>query len=270
MNEDYYLQISESIQKAFAPISDVCTKFMPEITDNLITSAETISNLISSICSTEQIENMTLQLASLSKAVIPNISNMPTFPVEIFDFLKNIDFDGNYVNLAEDDCNTINTILKSSNTVDVPVKISKGKIALTDFIKTVLIPILAILLPMIQNSYYHKVNSIESQKAHIEELQLQEKQLQIREQELQIREQELHIAEQQLQNDIEQKEVLENILTELQYFPEYFESLPEVPECPDEAQKPFGEVPDFPAGTQDNDLSNPDVSNNSEIDIHKE
>ncbi len=158
--------------------------------------------------------------------------------------MKNVDFQQDYINLTEDDCDSINAILQSPD--DTLPKVSKGKIAVSDFVKTILIPILAIFLPMLLTIYYHKIDSIESQKRYIEELQLKEE-------ELQLKEKELHIKEQQLQNDIEQKELLENILIEAQSFSEYLESLQEDPECPSAAPEPFVEVPHSPDDTQDND-----------------
>lgn len=187
------------------------------------------------------------------------------------DFLTEINLQKDYIELTEDDCNSINALLESSDpAIDDSEKVSKGKMSVTDFIKNVLIPILAILLPMLLTIYYHKVDSIESEKRHIEELQLKEK-------ELQLKEDELRIKEQQLQNDIEQTEILKNILIEIQNFPEYLESLQAVPECPHVTSKfpgaapePFGEVPNSPDGIQDNDLSNPDASKSSESATHKE
>ena len=256
MNEDYYLQISETLQKTFAPISDICTKLLPKNIDDLVALLEVLSKAASTLYSTEQIEDITMQLASLSKVVIPNINNMPTFPIEIFDFLKNISFDGNYINLTEDDCNTVNTILESSNNSDSKDKISKGKITLKDFIQNILMPLLTVILPMLLTIYLHKIDSIESQKVHIEELRLQE--------------QENEIAMQQLQNDIAQKEILEKILNELYNFSESQESLQEADESlrgeiasPDEAQC-------FPAGNYCTEPIIHDEPSNSLPDIHKD
>lgn len=197
---------------------------------------------------------------------MPAAVEIPTIesPFESLSFLKDIDFHQDYINLTEDDCDSINTILQPSDTSeDAPLKISKGKIAVSDFIKTILIPILSILLPTLLTIYYHKIDSIESQKRYIEELQLKEK-------ELQLKEEELHIKEQQLQNDIEQKKLLENILIETQSLSEYFESLQEDAECPPEIPEPFAKAPHSPDGTQDNDWSSPDMTKNSESAMHKE
>lgn len=199
---------------------------------------------------------------------MPRAIEFSSIAFDSLNFLKDIDFQEEYIELTDDDCNSINTILQSPGASDDnPPKVSKGKIAISDFIKTILLPILAILFPILLTAYYHKVDSIESQKRYIEESQLKEK-------ELQLKEEELHIKEQQLQNDIEQKEILKNILIEFQSFSE---ALPEAPECPhtvpvllDEVPEFFDEAPYSPDDTQDNDLSNPDVSKSSESAMHKE
>lgn len=261
MNENDYKNMSEIIQKSLADIPESCFKLSQDSIKALQESVKAISTVINHYQLSEQLIESAKTLSALSKVTLANIEPITISP-HAFDFLKNIDFQSEYVNLTEDDCDTINTILESSNTTDTPAKISKRKMTLADFIKTVLIPILAILLPMIQNSYLNKVNSIESQKAYIEELQLKEE-------ELQIKERELHIAEQQLQNDIEQKEILENILTEIQNFSEYFEFLPEAPEYPDEVHNHFDEfpesldeVPSSPADTCDTESTVHDAPSN--------
>lgn len=193
------------------------------------------------------------QISEVCNSISQTIELSPT-SFDNLSFLRNIDFQEEYIDLTDEECDSINTILQSPDAFDdAPPKVSKGRIAVSDFIKTILIPILAILLPLLLTAYYHKVDSIESQKRYIEESQLKKKELQSKEKELQLREEELHIKEQQLQNDIEQKELLENILIEAQSFSEYLESLQEDPECPSAAPEPFVEVPHSPDDTQDND-----------------
>lgn len=185
---------------------------------------------------------------------MPPVIEFSSTAFDSLNFLKDIDFHKEYIELTDDDCNSINTILQSPGASDdIPFKVSKGKIAVSDFIKTILIPILAILLPMLLTAYYHKVDSIESQKRYIEVLQLKEKEFQLKEEKLQLKEEELHIKEQQLQNDIEQKELLENILIETQSFSKYLESLQGDLECPSATPEPFVEVLHSPDGIQDND-----------------
>ncbi len=217
------------------------------------------------------------QMSVACSSICNAIKLSSTLPGD-FDFLKNLNFQEDFVNLTDNDCNSINAILETSDfSDDVPLKVSNGKMAMADFIKSVLIPILAIVLPMLLTIYYHKVDSIESQKQYIEELQLKEKELQLKEEELRLKEEELRIREQQLQNDIAEKEIIEGILIEFQNQSEYYKTLlsdPEypcvTPELPDEVLEPFVEAPCSSDSIQDSDLSNPDASKSSITATHKE
>lgn len=251
---DLSVSAQESIYNISSQIDQIITT---DLVDQLSLACDSISQL--PIFTTDWIN----QLSAVYDSMAP-IIEFPFISFDDLSFLKDIDLQQEYIDLTDDDCNSINTILQSPNVSnDTLPKVSKGKMAISDFIKTILIPILAILFPMLLTIYYHKIDSIESQKHHIEELQLKEK-------ELQLKEEELRLKEQQLQNDIEQKEILENILIQTQSFSEYFESLQEDPECPSVVPESFAEVLYSPDDIQDNDLSNPDASKSSEPAIHKE
>lgn len=263
MYDDIFKNWSESlanVTNTFQLQSELAIQSLNNLSASMQESIYNISAQFDQIITTDWVDKLSAVYDSISQVqiyetdwinrlstVYDSMTHVIEFPFISFDglsFLKDIDFQQEYINLTDDDCDSINTILQAPN--DTLPKVSKGKIAVADFIKTILIPILAILLPMLLTIYYHKIDSIESQKHHIEELQLKEK-------ELQLKEEELHIKEQQLQNDIEQKELLENILIEAQSLSEYFESLQEDPECPSAIPEPFVGVPHSPDGTQDND-----------------
>ncbi len=101
-------------------------------------------------------------LTKVCQSAISN-SELLTKPQYSFEFLKNIDLHNEYIDLTEDDCSSINILLESSGISDDAPPVSKGKMAVSDFIGAILIPILAILLPMMQNSCYNKMNSLEAQ-----------------------------------------------------------------------------------------------------------
>ena len=260
---DNYKYLSELLTHSVISISKISLESTQSFADNIAKMLENLSNVTASYYSnmSDQLTEVATHLSELCQSLISSIE-IPTISSESFEFLKNIDFQDECIELNEDACDSINTILEFSENPDVTAKVSKGQLTLADFI-TILIAILAIVLPMIQTSYYHKIDTIESQKVYIEELQQKEK-------ELSIREKELRIAEQQLKNDMEQKEILENILTEIQSFSEYVESLQEAPEYPDEVPEPFDEDPHSLGDNQDNDLSNPDVPKSSRTAINRE
>lgn len=233
--------LSVSMQESICNISTHLNQvIMDDWIDRLTAVYDSISQ--SQLYITDWMDQLSAVYDSMSHVI-----EFPSISIDALSILKNIDLQEEYIDLTDDDCDLINTILQSPNSSDDALpKVSKGKISVTDFIKTILIPILAILLPMLLTIYYHKIDSIESQKQHIEELQQKKK-------ELQLKEEELHIKEQQLQNDIEQKELLENIFIEAQSFSEYLESLQEDSEYPSAIPEPFAGAPHSPDGTQDND-----------------
>lgn len=246
MYENSYKLLAETMRTTLASIVTSYTESSKLAFSALTTQITELCNIIMPIYSSEHFMDLASQMSELCKNML-SILNNPTMPDNAFDFLNNINLQDEYIELTEDNSNSINTFLESSNAAnDAPEKIQKGKIAVPDFIKSVLIPVLSILLPMLLNLYYHKVNSIESQKQYIAELQLQEE-------ELHLKEAELLIKEQQLQNDIKKKEILENILIEFQNQSEYYKSLLSesgcpcsTPELPCEAPEPFDEAPESP------------------------
>ena len=86
-----------------------------------------------------------------------------------------------------------------------------------EFLFSILIPLVCMLIPMLQNSYYRKLDSIESQKLQAQETAYQEELLEI---ELQ-----------QLENEIAQTEYLQQIL---QLIEEEYSKTPEDTQKPSE------------------------------------
>lgn len=208
---DNYKYLSELLARSVSSISKTSYESTKTLAENIAKTLEDFSTSTASyyLAMSEQISEVTSHLSELCQSIISSIE-IPSISTESLEFLKNIDYQTGYIELNEDNCDSINTLLESSDASnDVSKKISKGKLSITDFIKTVLIPILAILLPMMQNSYYQKLNTIESQKTHAEELKLQERELDIREQEFQN-----EIL--QSQNEQEYYEQMLQMLTEIQ------------------------------------------------------
>ncbi len=195
--------------------------------------------------------NQLCRLSDYCNEMISKISPMASSLVDAlhsidfnFDFLRNENSQDNFIELTDEDCNSINAILESANcSDDTPPKVTKGKITTANFIMSALIPVLTFILSTLLTLYLHKVDSIDSQKRHIEELQLREK-------ELQLKEDELRIMEQQLQYDMEQKEILENILIEFQNQSEYYKSLQSTAEYPSDVPASPAEIPELFDETQ--------------------
>ncbi len=256
MIEDICKNMSGTLTDAFSSSILLQSELALKSLDSLAESLEKFACKLSSCIMENLTANISAQIPEIIDAILPVIE-LPTLKLESFNFFKNLNFQENYVKLSEEDCHSIDSILGPFNVSgNIPIKVTNQKMAVSDFIKSVLIPILAILLPMLLTIYYHKIDSIESQKCRMEELRQKEEAL--------------NTMKQQLQNDIEEKEILENILIELQNQSEYYKSLQLDPGCssevqalPAEALKPF-------VDSQNNDLSNLDASKNSKAATHKE
>lgn len=156
MCENTFLNTPDSVINALQQQVELTCKILdsfPDMSSYYITShalsfpAQNIANQIA------EFYNFISTTSGLSSSFLDNIH-----------FIEDITFQDGYIELTESSCNSINSLLSSSNEPDSPPIVSKGKMALVDFIKVVFIPILALLLPMLQTSYYNHVDSIESQK----------------------------------------------------------------------------------------------------------
>lgn len=255
MYEDIYKKLSDSMVYSFSPLIELKSKLDFSDLDSITETLQKSCSNLTTYCNQKITIDFAEHLSALANSLVSTVE-IPSISLPDLRFLKEINFQEKYIELTESECDSVNILLKSSNAAnDESVKVSKGKLSMTDFIKTVLIPILAFFAPMLLTIYYHKIDSIESQKLRIEELQLKEE--------------ELRIEEQQLQNDIAQTEVLKNILIQIQNFPEYLESLQAAPECPsevpvilDKAPEPFGEDPNYSAEVPGSPAEAPEQSQN--------
>lgn len=219
---------SKILQESFPKINT------PTIAPDVVSSLDQM-RLLSDYCN-----EMSSKISPMANSLVDALHSID-FNLNI---LRNKNSQENFIELTDEDCNSINAILESANcSDDTPSKVTKGKITTANFIMSVLIPILIFILSTLFTLYLHKVDSIDSQRHHIEELRLREK-------ELQLQTDELRIMEQQLQYDIEQKEILENILIEFQNQSEYYKSLQSAPKYPSDVPVPPAEIPELFDETQ--------------------
>lgn len=246
MHENIYQNLSEVLKTTISPLLESQAK----ITDSIIKSTNKLANELTAIVS----QNMVIEFEQLSELCNALVSAIEFPPLKLPDigFLKDFNFQKGYVNLTEDECDSINSLLDSSAPFDVSSntqpKISKGKINVPDFIKSILLPILIALIQMMYTSYCSKLDTIESQKAHMEERQLKEDEIQLLEKQIQLQEQELQAI-------TNYAESLEDSLNELidyvnpQMNPQEiqesdFVAVPDQ-ETSDEAPKSLGVIPNY-------------------------
>lgn len=251
---DLSVSAQESIYNISSQIDQIITT---DLVDQLSIACDSISQL--PIFATDWINQLSAVYDSMAPAI-----EFPFIPFDDLSFLKGIDLQQEYIDLTDDDCNSINTILQSPNVSnDTPPKVSKGKMAISDFIKTILFPLFLTILQMLHGSYCNKLASVEAQKTYIEEQQLQEEEIQLLKEQIQLQEQQIQII-------TGYTAFLENTLNELIDYAnsqEYLQEtqkpdsdLPKPPMFfdedlgfPDEVPHCSPEVPHSPDDTQDND-----------------
>lgn len=238
MSNNNFQDISE-ILKSLAYIPEINLQF-PEDSFCLAKMAKALPSSVLPDHFTDQLTEISKIVSDLSKSTYAALESVIISP-GIFNFLNDIDFQSGYIELNEDNCDSINSILESSNIANAPLKVSKGKFSLTNLL-SLLISILGILLSI----HYHKIDSVESQKSSMREYQLKKE-------ENRLLKEQLHIQERELQVIDEHTKFLENTINELidhiksqensQAIPEsdseIFEfpmSSAEHPESPDEVQ----------------------------------
>jgi len=249
MYEDIYKKISDSLINAFSPFIESQTAFISNAFNSITDTLQESLCSIAAGYSQNTAAILANEIAALVNAMIPAIE-LPCISLPDVNFLKEINFQEEYIELTEDDCNAINTLLESPDTNnDASGKVSKGKIAVEDFIKAILIPIFAILLPMMQNSYYNKIVSLESQKE------------QIREQEYQA---------QVLQTMSDMVNSLELIQESLERLPAHDSHAEESQHYFDDIQEILDKFQDTVSGCCNTDSTVPDTPTSSGTDIYKE
>lgn len=185
-------------------------------------------------------QSLVANFKQLTETISAIASSVKFPPVQLpdLDFLTEINLQKDYIELTEDDCNSINALLESPGSAnDESEKVSKGKIAVSDFIKSILIPIFIALIQILQTSYDNKMNAIESQKAQMEAQQLQDEEIKLLNKQISLQEQEIQII-------TDYAESLEDRLNELIDCINAQGSQPEIPEFDSD----FSNSPDSPVG----------------------
>lgn len=96
--------------------------------------------------------------------------------IDLYNIFNNATVSDDHVELSDDDLETLSDIFEPCD-----MKVSKDpstgvcKISFRDFVIIILIPIIMMLPPMIQNAYYQRVNLLEAQKDNISQVEFENK-----------------------------------------------------------------------------------------------
>lgn len=223
------------------PVTTIQSENTKATIENLSMALTAFSRSLSSIRSSDQLIGITTLFSDLSNSM-SLIVEKAGIPQNSFDFLKELDFQNEYIELDEDSCTSINTILESTASTSTPPKISKGKISLYNFV-SLMISIFGVLLTI----YYHKTDSIETQKTYMEERQHREEEIQLQKQELNYITDHTKYIEDMLNELIDHVKSQEH----LQMIPGSDSELPKISALSDEVPESPDEVPNHSGATAD-------------------
>lgn len=175
-----FFQLSTSAEKSISDISTTATKAMYDTQSVVSPTAEAFKLLASNITPlAETIKHSQIALSLLAEKLtsqIPQIhectfscTEIPKIPLDAFDFIHKINFQDDCIDLTEDNCNTVNTLLNLTDSLTPSTIIPNTKTPMNQFIISILIPVIIGLLQLGQNAYYHQQDSIESLRTQVQE-----------------------------------------------------------------------------------------------------
>ena len=118
MYADSYKHLAETMRKAFAPISATYLESSQKSIEALNELVKKLAHPMSPCFSAENLNTSLSYLTDLCKSIA---SNLTEESVGSFDFIDEINFQDEYVELTEAECNSINKLMEVSGTAETPV-----------------------------------------------------------------------------------------------------------------------------------------------------
>lgn len=169
MYTNSYKFLSETIKNAFAPIAkSYNADTIKDSFDELVSKMKELYTIMMPAYSSEHFKELALQLSDLCKNTLLILENSET-PEDSLAFLDSIDIQKEYVELSEEDCNSINILLDLTNVDEAPKATPADKTPTVQFFLTIIIPIIIGFLQLWQNENHYKMDSIEAQNTQIQE-----------------------------------------------------------------------------------------------------
>lgn len=146
-------------------------------------STALINNLLPSTLKNTTVWQHDSVLKSLTKNIQSSFSQLES----TFDFeplLKDVSIQDDCVELSAETFDKLSDILDISNNDEICENISeaasgKYKISFQNFLQSIIVSLICMVVPMIQNAYYHKIDLIEAQQKQLEQTQYEEQLIQL-------------------------------------------------------------------------------------------
>ena len=140
-------------------------------------STKAFSRSLSSIYSSDKFIGSAALLSALSNSM-SSIAEKAGIPQDAFDFLKELDFQNEHIELTEENCDSINKLSKLSSAENPVIITPNSKTPTVQFVISILIPIIIGFLQLWQNERHYKQDSIVEQNAKIQEQERYEQMMQ--------------------------------------------------------------------------------------------
>lgn len=160
------------------PVTTIQSENTKASIENLSIALTAFSRSLSSIRSSDQLIGITALFSDLSNSM-SSIVEKAGIPQNSFDFLKELNFQNEHIELTEENCDAINTLSRLSSTENPVIVTPNSKTSTVQFVISILIPIIIGFLQLWQNERHYKQDSIVAQNAKMQEQECYEQAIQI-------------------------------------------------------------------------------------------
>lgn len=172
MSENIYKNLADTFQETIAPLLAIQAETAQMSINALDESLKNITSILTtSLNPSASLVEASKQLSYLCKIMLSSltITDAPPISDNAFDFLDKIDFQNEYIELTEENCDSINELLDLTNAENSSKVKPTDKTPTIQFIISVLVPVIIGFLQLWQNEEHYKLNSIEAQNVQMQE-----------------------------------------------------------------------------------------------------
>lgn len=182
LTSNLFDHLKDSLNESLLPLARMCIlegNSFAALNATLDTLKAQLSDMVISSYASENFVNAMKSFSEQAGSMMASYFKQ-SFLTDFSNTFKDIFLQNGYVELSEESLNSVTNLLEASaaNNVSVEKVDISRKMPVQEFI-CLIISILSLILPMLQNSYYHKIDALEVQKQQSESNVYQEKILEL-------------------------------------------------------------------------------------------
>lgn len=163
-----YKLLAEVMENAFAPIAEFYTETTKASLNTIACQAKELCETIMPVYSPENFNKLASQISDLCNIILLSFDGS-SGEEESLSFFETIDFQSEFVELTEEDCNSINSLLELTSVENAPKISPHDRTPTIQFILSIVIPMIIGILQMRQSENHYKLDSIETQNIQAQE-----------------------------------------------------------------------------------------------------